>query len=186
MDLIYYILIVIINITFSYLIYINGKQFYDDNNKYNFRIFDIGHKYLPNLSNIKRINYSLFILNLLIPLLCGFDVMMEFESYFLLIFIIRIFINSVTILPKNKKCEDNPTIMNIIDNCYEKNFVSSLSTIILLSLILYEKKIITNINLLITINILYSILILCLRTHYTKDLLLTFFITYFIYVNKIH
>jgi len=187
-DFIYSVLLTIINLIFSYLIYNIGNKFYVKNdNFYNnvYKIFDIGHYYIPDISKNEYIFYILFIINTILPICFGYDVTAEYTLYSIALFLIRLFINSVTILPKinnnNNNNNNNINVLNIADNCYEKNFSIYLSTIILISLILYNKKIVTNINLLILINLLYIILILSLRTHYTKDLLLTIFITYSIY-----
>ena len=183
MEILKFLLFTIINIIFSFLIYKNGLQFYDINDNLKNSIFDIGHKYIPDLSNYTFFYYFLFIFNLILPYLFGVDIAIEYDTYFISIFIIRIILNSVTILPKIKNCSDNPSFLNIIDNCYEKNFSSHFSSIILISLILYERKIITDKKLLISFNMIFMIFLISLRTNYTKDLVITMFITVSIFLT---
>ena len=86
----------------------------------------------------------------------------------------------VTLLPKSDKlCKIAPTIMNYISgHCYDKIFSGHTLFTILAVLIMSEFKIIKpqNINMMWLLQIIYAILIILSKNHYTIDVLLAYLI----------
>lgn len=162
-----------------------GSNYYTNrviNNKKTPKIYDISHKYLPNLYKYENIHHFITIL-FIIPLLFDFNILQEYLSYWIVIFIIRSITTIVTILPKYKHCKNN-TYMKFINGCYDKIFSGHFASVFLATL-LYLKYDWINVQMVILINIINSIFILLTRAHYTIDLIVAFFITLFIYQNKI-
>ena len=133
-----------------YLVHLNGKTFYNDNNNNNssnkLKIFDISHKYLPNLSSNDSIILVNDLIALLTPFIFGKEVFLEFIKYYPICLIIRCLMNYVTILPKNKHCVDSEfKIKNLVKgHCYDKIFSGHFTITLLVALIIYNNKVITN------------------------------------------
>lgn len=176
MWLIYLSFYTLIHFAFVYNCHINGSMFYNNrinNGKITPKVFDIGIKYTPNLSNNKLLHMLNDFIAIGIPFLFGNEVFYEYVKYFLVIVLIRDIFTNVTILPKDKECKDTELSMYsfLTGHCYDKIFSGHFSSFFLLTLILLQKGIIKS-TFAIVINILYGLLIISLRSHYTIDIII--------------
>ena len=160
-----------------------GKRFYDDREergKTTAKIYDISHKYLPDISKVPYIELLANSI-ILLPLLLNSGDRQDYVSYLLVILAIRAVFISSTILPKNKSCSDTVGISTFIfGHCYDKMFSGHFAAVFLFSLI-YSKHTVW----LVLLNILNTLIILMRRSHYTIDILGSFFITLFVFQNKL-
>ena len=165
-----------------------ADNYYDTrekNNKTTPKVYDISHKYLPNLHKYNNIHHIITIIFVL-PILFDFNILQEFLGYFIVIFIIRSITILVTILPKYKECKYNGKTLfhGLFGGCYDKIFSGHFASVFLATL-LYLKYNWINLPTLILINFINSIGILLSRSHYTIDLIVALFITLFIYQNNL-
>jgi len=179
----YLILLILLIFTMYITHYLdnNTEKYYMSRiNKYP-KVYDIGHKYLPNLYNYEYVsNYYVLLFIIIILFLPIFK---EFIGFIIPILFLRLIIINLTILPKHKDCDIN--IKNLFGGCYDKIFSGHYATTFLISLLLWKHKYISFI-LLFIINIIAALLILVTRSHYTIDIVLAFFITLFVYQNKLN
>lgn len=191
MIILYLIIFYTINSLGQYLSYKNGKCFYEGrlkNNKTTPKVFDIGFKYLPDYTDNP---YLLFILNFIIVIvpfyvhfILGYKILDEYFYYFIIIYLIRLVMINSTILPKMKQCVNDFNLFSTINgHCYDKIFSGHFSSIFLLVLILYNKKIFTNIPVLTGFSTFIALLILLTRSHYTIDIIVAIFVVSFVYYN---
>ena len=174
-----------------YHLYISNKlentasEYYDNriiNNKTTPKVYDIGHWFLPDLHKYDNLHHLITIV-FIIPVLFNFNIFKEFLGYWVVIFIIRSITNMLTILPKYKNCDINKKY-KFISGCYDKIFSGHFSSVFLATL-LYLKYNWINMSTLVLINMINSISILLSRGHYTIDLVVAFFVTLFVYQNKL-
>lgn len=177
---IFIIFFIVIHSLVVYSVHFNGKTFYNNNE---IKIFDISHKYLSNLSNNDFAIYLNDIIAISAPFLFGREVFFEFIEYYPVILIIRCLMNYVTILPKNKHCKDDEFgIKNLIKgHCYDKIFSGHFTITLLVALIVYNNKIITNKLPILLYLLFHIILILATRSHYTIDVIVAFFVVTWVY-----
>lgn len=149
--------------------------------KTNPKVYDIGHRFLPDWHENKYYHH-IITASLLLPLFSNSSLLTEFLSYSIVILTIRMIINLVTILPKHKRCCVGNSF--IVGGCYDKIFSGHFSTVFLAT-ILYQKYGMINWNTVIAMNLLNAFGILTSRSHYTVDLLVAFFVTLFVYQNNI-
>jgi hypothetical protein len=152
------------------------------NNKITPKVYDISHLYLPNLYKYYDI-HNLITVIFMIPLLFNFNMLQEYLSYWIVIFIFRSITTRVTILPKYKECKVNND-MQIDGGCYDKIFSGHFASVFLATL-LYLKYNWINLPVLILINFINSISILTTRSHYTIDLIVALIFTLFVYQNNL-
>lgn len=176
----------IINAFILYYIHSQAKEFYNKrqlSGKTVPKIYDLGHKILPNLSTNNTLKDGLiltpYILLFILSLIYGKEFMLKNSFYFLIIFIIRWFTSSITILPKDKNCDDTKyTIKNLLfGNCYEKIFSGPFSNMLILSFIILHYNTNYN-NYLIIINIIYGLLLLMTRLNYSIDIIISLIVVY--------
>ena len=184
----YHIVYFVVGIMAFFVHYL-GSNFYNQrlkSKKVNPKVFDIAHKYLPDLSTNKLLRD---VTNILVfaPFLFGGKVVQEHMSFFIMILLVRSIFNMTTILPKHKTCKDESyTFYNVIfGHCYDKVFSGHFSSSVLLSLILLKHGIVTNVWSHIAFNAVNAVMILLLRGHYTIDLLVAYFVTLVFYQNNI-
>lgn len=193
----YLIIIIVIIIAFSYFIFHknlndfaqnSGEEYYSKrikNKKNNPKVYDIMHKYLPNLNKYEMVNNVMLLLTL-IPLIYTNDISLYFD-FVLLILVINIIRDvtiNLTILPKDKDClleKYSEVYSSLAGACYDKIFSGHFAFVFLLTILFYHNSIITNIPLLVGWNLLNSFFIISTRLHYTIDILMSFFVTFFIY-----
>ena len=164
-----------------------GESFYSnriENKKLNPKVYDIFHKYLPDLSKYEWIsNLYCTVISVILFSYIDLDGIIEFASYYIVLLIIRDISINLTILPKNKECfqsYDNA----IFGGCYDKIFSGHFATVYLLTLIVNKYNAVSPVVLVI-INIINAFLILLTRGHYTIDIFVSFFITSLLFTNNI-
>ena len=189
-----FILLIILYIIFHVLLNINvqknGNQFYlnrEKNNKTRSKVFDILHKYIPENENLEWVTHIILCI-MILPLFIKNDSQLYFDLVILLILInlIRDITINLTILPKNKTCKiEHPTNIpqHIVGSCYDKIFSGHFAFVFILSLLYYSNSLITSIPLLVCINLINSYFLLLSRSHYTIDIVVSFFVVYLVYTH---
>jgi cytochrome b subunit of formate dehydrogenase len=167
-----------------------GDEYYSNrekNNKTRHKVYDIMHKNLPENEDLNWMTNVIVIISL-IPLIKENNNQLYFDFIILLILInfIRDITINLTILPKNKTCnlnKYNDLQTNLVGACYDKIFSGHFAFVFLLSLIYYSNSIITNIPLLIGWNLFNALIILIVRSHYTIDIVVSFFVCSFVFTK---
>jgi hypothetical protein len=179
------ILFIIFHILCTRYVFFKGRGHYHNKDVH---IYDVGHNILPNFSDNKILLFMKDLATLLV--LCfGFGVFTEFIEYFIVILAIRHVFITATILPQTLTDPNKDLSFKyyyyLKGHCYDKIFSGHFSISILLSLILYHRGIIKNMNLLVLYNLFNAFLILSTHSHYTIDLLVSIPIVFLVYQNKI-
>lgn len=170
----------------NYLLIKNGDKYYNTRvlkKKTTPKIYDISYL-LPDYSKYYYVSDIYTSLCILLMVFSHTQILKEFIEFGIILFIIRDITISVTILPKVKECDTNNSNL-IFGGCYDKIFSGHLATVLLLSLLMYKYKIITNVYVLSIINIVNALLILTVRAHYTIDIIVAIFVTLFLFTNNI-
>lgn len=192
MILIKSIIIIIIIFYINYRVHVNGKKYYYDkyilNNIKIPKIYDIGHKFLPDLSSYANKIELILGIMLLLPIIFillnkNKQLSTEFLSFWLVLLSLRALCVFITILPKNENCNDSYfNITNLINgHCYDKIFSGHTATAFLIVLLLYKYGFVKNIFLITMYLLFTSILLLISRGHYTIDIIMAFIITYSVF-----
>ena len=185
----YFIIISFLIIFFMYISYTQNlldtiaESYYMnriENKKITPKVYDISHKYLPDLENYQYIS-NIFLLFSFISFIKPF-ILIEFIGFIIPILIIRSITIHLTILPKTKNCDITNSI-KIFGSCYDKIFSGHFSLVFLITLLLWKHKYIS-ILWVIFINLFNGLLILATRAHYTIDIIVSFFITLFVFQNR--
>jgi hypothetical protein len=158
-----------------------GEVFYSKNHDFP-KVYDILHE---NCMHVDKFEYASDIISLiLIIILICLDVNMFYDylGFIIVILIIRIFVNMLTILPKNNLCSVE-TGWSFRGKCYDKIFSGHFSSVFIATLLLYKNNYI-NIILLVLINLINSLFIILSRNHYTIDIIMAFFVSLFVYQNN--
>jgi hypothetical protein len=174
----------------TYSVYATGKHYYDERineNKTRPKVYDLGHRYMPDWHDMKIANVLMDVLPIL-PLFLGWNVVYTFLGYIPFLFMIRWITTLVTILPKYKKCDDSKFTMSLglFGHCYDKIFSGHFAVSVLLSCIVYSKGIISNLWIIIIYNFLVAFLIIATRAHYTIDIIVSIFVVFVVYQNRLH
>lgn len=179
------LLFLVYNYFFQYFIHTIGKGHYHHTS----RLYDICHKYLPNYEKYELIGnlyigfvFLITLFNLSYAVLIM--IIFEFIAYLIPIFFVRTIFALVTVLPPSSKCVYNPYTSIVNGGCYDKIFSGHFASIFLLTLLLKKYNIIS-MPILILLNVINVLIILSTRIHYTIDILVSFCITYLMYINKI-
>ena len=182
--------LLIIHIFLTYNVYIEGKTFYDNRinkNKHIPKVYDIGFKYIPDLSSYKYlkilVNILPGILQAISLLFFNHNVILTFFELNFYINMIRYIFTSLTILPKMYNCDDSKfTIKNIISgHCYDKHFSGNFASIMILILIAHNMNELPNIYLSYLFLIIYGIMIIAVRFHYTIDIAVAILVSIIVY-----
>lgn len=182
-------LYVCIHIYFNTEVQKSGDDFYMDRidkQKTTPKVYDIMHKLLPKDTNKEWLTNYMLILSI-VPLIINFnsDLVYTFVGLLITINIIRDITINLTILPKNVECVPEKTMMShLIGSCYDKIFSGHFSFVYILSLLYYSYGYITNVPLLIIWNAINAIIILISRSHYTIDIVMSFFVCSFVFVQN--
>lgn len=188
-NIVVYILILIVLYILS--LYLNhktnqiGEEYYTlrkINKKINPKIYDISHKYLPDLYNYENNLLNIIPLGVTIPLIMNLKIFMEFLNIFIIILIIRSVLIYVTILPGHKYCKNNQYKF-FEGGCYDKIISGHTAYVFLSTLYLYKYKLLSKTSL-ILLNLMNSFILLSIRSHYTVDILLGYLLTGLIFQNK--
>jgi hypothetical protein len=185
MILILFVLIILL-ISINIITFYNDK-YYDtyyisriSNNKVTPKVYDIGHKYLPNIEKYE------YIINIILGIACIVffmypKIFVPFSILFMIIYIIRLFTVQLTVLPKTT-CSIKSTI-DLSGYCYDKIFSGHTAFLCLITLFLFNLNKISVFTLLF-INILYGLLIIASRAHYTIDVFIAYIVTFSIFQNR--
>lgn len=184
------LIIYIVILFISYCVYYNGKTYYKyriDNNKCTPKIYDIGMIYIPDLSQNKILTIFVDIIPFVLPIIFfKNDTLLEFFKLSLYAMLLRSVFTHLTILPKIKKCDDSEfTLYNMImGHCYDKIYSGHFVIIMLFALCALHAY--PNINLLLTIIslIIYAIMIIATRSHYTIDIAVSVIISLLLFKYK--
>lgn len=164
-----------------------ATDYYDNRikaGKTNPKVFDILHKFLPDLTEF---NIASEVINLLLLspffLYWNTEAIHEFTSFILVIFLLRSLMINITILPKHKKCFSKN--LDLTGGCYDKIFSGHFATGFLASLIFYKYNMVSNIPALVAMNTLNAIAILAVRNHYTIDIVVSIFVVIVVFNNNL-
>lgn len=176
---------VIIHVICSYSVVYFGKQFYSARLEKCPRpkVFDLAHKFLPNLSKsitLHLINDIIAGIFVVLPLFLNMTV---FYLYWFLLVGIRGITNLVTILPKDKDCFDANYTSGfkqlLTGHCYDKIYSGHFATAMLFGILLlrmYPNQV--SLWMVIPALVCYALLILITRGHYTIDLIVSIFVVF--------
>lgn len=173
---------ILIHVMCSYAVVYFGNQFYRNRIEKCPRpkVFDLAHKFLPNLANYKLLHrlYDVIAAVLIVsPLVLNMTV---FYLYWFLLVAIRGLTNLVTILPKDKDCHlaDYAGLKQFVSgHCYDKIYSGHFAIATLFGILLlraYPKQI--SLWMVVVALMLYGFLILVTRAHYTIDLVVSVFV----------
>lgn len=179
---------ILIHVCIVRYVHKEGEEFYSnrlDNKKTTPKVYDIGMKYIPNLSKYKFLEYVSHFIAFVLPICFGLDIFKQYLSYYIIVMLIRYVFICLTILPKDKQCDSTSLgfYHYITGHCYDKIFSGHFSSTFLLSLILLDNGF--NIYYLYGLNIANAFLILSLRFHYTIDIVVGALVTLLVYQNKL-
>ena len=158
-------------------------------------LYDIIHTHTPNL-NKYSIYLDLLIFIFVVPFITNYNskAIINFINIFSIIIILRSFAILMTDIPSSdKECDpNNISIYNIIfGHCSDKIFSNHTAFTLLALLVIYEFNLLNMGQLLMLglFQILYALLIIITRAHYSVDVLLSYYIVvplyYLIKHNKI-
>lgn len=173
------IVVVIICLISQYYTEKIGESYYSKHT--NNTLWDVSYQVLPNLCKYEFIIDILLVLSF-IPLLVNFQYSGEFLKLILILFLIRAVLVVVTVMPGHDECEKS-NFSFLPGHCFDKIFSGHTACFFLLTLIYHKYKII-NIQQLVIANIIFSILIVATRSHYTVDVLLSYIITILLFNSK--
>ena len=181
---VFYIIVFIIHTILLFLCDFNGKNFYENNNNNNNKIYDISHQNLPNLSNnnLLKVLMNLYILYLFI-LICSNNLIYEFLTIHSIFLILRGISINITILPKDKNCNNDIDLFTkILDgHCYDKIFSGHFGITFIMNMLSFKKNIIS-LNYFILSSVVIALIILLIRSHYSIDIFVSFIVCYLIFV----
>jgi hypothetical protein len=150
------------------------------------RIHDTFHDILP-VFNPEILGFrirDIYVFALTVPILFTEPkIAIEFLKKYLIIILIRCVAINLTILPNASK--DCVKGFDLIKGCFDKVFSGHFSTLFLASLMYYKYSII-NAPLLVSVNFINAFLIIASRSHYSIDIFVAFFVTLFIFQQKIN
>jgi hypothetical protein len=183
------LVLLVLHISLAYNVHNEGKTFYDNrikDGKTNQKVYDIGMKYIPDMSENKILeNIANWIVVILILVFRNVKLLIKFIKLILIIIMIRHIFTTLTILPKDKNCKDDKfdTSNLIFGHCYDKIFSGHYASVLLIFLIAYDMKLLTNIGFMIANLVIYAILLIALRFHYTIDIAVSIIVTTFVFVS---
>jgi hypothetical protein len=189
MNNIYLVVLTLLHFVLTYNVHLQGKAFYSNRirkNKINPKIYDVGMKYIPDLSKYTSLEYFAHAVPVILPIVLGEMVFVPFLQLSIYIHIFRMIFIHLTILPKHKECNDTRFgISNLlIGHCYDKVFSGHFATVLLAVMIAYGVGVLSNLLIPILLLVLYAILIIALRFHYTVDIAVAVLVSYIIFTNK--
>jgi hypothetical protein len=150
------------------------------------KVFDIGARHLPDWQNNQLLKYVADFIAYIMPVLLGAEIALEQAEYIIVIYGLRYIFNLVTILPKQTDCDDTKFGLNevIFGHCYDKIFSGHTASVVLLALLLHKHKGYSAFLLALGI-VVYGIVIICLRYHYTIDVLVAIVVTLLVFQNNV-
>ncbi len=147
-------------------------------------IFDIAHKYLPDLHDyqwiINILPAALFVW--ILALSDGAMVLRDTLLMYLIVLMIRALTAATTILPKHEKCQVGAKFWNLFQGggCYDKIFSGHMALVVLLLLNLASRGYLTQRSVW-ALGGVEALTILLTRGHYTVDVVLGTVIAYLVF-----
>ena len=161
------------------------ELFYDNvKSKKKSKIYDIIHHNLPSMRNLSILVDVIPYLILTVVLFIDVNLFHSVIGFLATVFIIRIFVIHLTVLPKDKKCDIKNTSL-CSGGCYDKIYSGHFSVVFMCLLVLYTNKYI-NLFTLTSLSALFTILITTARLHYTIDIFVAFLVVIIIYQNNMN
>ena len=172
----------------SYLVHQIGSSYYKeriDNNKVNPKVYDIGHRYIPDMSDNKLVELLSHVLAYAPVVYFYFfqkNMFVKYVNLNIFILFLRSISIIVTILPKHKTCDDsNYSWYNLlIGNCYDKIFSGHFSATLLGLLIMHANQFI-DLTSLFVVACVQALCIIATRGHYTIDILVAAYVTWTVF-----
>ena len=148
------------------------------------KIYDIIHNNLPSTRKLMTIVDATPFILLVVILFIDVNLFYNIMGFLVTILIFRMFIIHITILPKDKKCDiKKSSVLN--GGCYDKIYSGHFSAVFMCLLSLYMSKYI-NLFTLLSLSIIFALLIISSRSHYTIDIFVAFLIVIIVYQNNIN
>ena len=152
--------------------------------KQKIKIYDIIHNNIPSARNLKIIVDSIPFILFFYILFIDINLFYAVLGMLIPIFIVRLFVINITILPKDKKCDIVKDSSPYIGGCYDKVYSGHFAVFFTCLLFLYKKKYI-NMFIFALSSIIMGTLIVASRSHYTIDIIVSFLIVLVFYQNNI-
>lgn len=176
-----FLLFVIVHALATYLVHRQGRAFYQGRSEKCERpkVYDVGHKVLPDLSQSRLANIANDAMALLPFVLAYAWNLPDYYRLFAIVLAIRWFTTLVTILPKHKHCDDNADLAPsnyLFGHCYDKVFSGHFSASLLFALMLYRSSGGVPWQALVAYELVHAFLIVSVRSHYTIDLIVSAFV----------
>jgi hypothetical protein len=152
--------------------------------KQKIKIYDIIHNNIPSARNLKIIVDSIPFILLFYILFIDVNLFYAVLGMLIPIFIVRLFVINITILPKDKKCDIVKQSSPYVGGCYDKVYSGHFAVFFTCLLFLYKKKYV-NMFVFALSSIIMGTLIVASRSHYTIDVIVSFLIVLVFYQNKI-
>lgn len=162
-----------------------SEIFYENiKSKQKLKVYDIIHHNLPSLRSLTLLSDILPYILITIIFFIDLKIFYNILGFLITIFVARMIIIHLTILPKDKKCNiQNSSVYN--GGCYDKVYSGHFATIFICLLTLYMNKYI-NLFTLLFLSIIFALLIITSRSHYTIDVVVAFLIVIIVYQNNIN
>jgi len=174
----------IIHRYFDIAVQSTGHSYYNDTCQDT--VHDFFHERLPDWSEDEWLTNVIVMLSAIPLIFANSTFLINLICMLIVVYLIRDITINLTILPKHKKCKKHEKwYQHITGGCYDKIFSGHFSLTYLLTLFYYSYGIITNIPLLVGINIVNAFFILVTRSHYTIDIVMAFFVCSFVFTNNI-
>lgn len=182
--------LIILYIVVSTYVHNKGKQFYAERElagKTRAKVYDIGTDNIPDMSSYQTLETVIGLVTMIIPYLFGAKVLYEYVGMFITIALIRCLFIPLTILPKEKSCDDSElSVKNyMFGHCYDKIFSGHFASAVLLALVLYGRGLVRP-SILAIGCMMYAFFIIALRYHYTADLAVGALVALVVYQNKLN
>ena len=148
------------------------------------KIYDIIHNNLPSTRNLMTIVDTTPFILLVVILFIDVNLFYNIIGFLITIFFVRLVIINLTILPKDKNCDIKKTSI-FSGGCYDKVYSGHFSVVFICLLTLYKNKYI-NLFILLYSSIIFALLIITSRSHYTIDIFVALLIVIIVYENNIN
>jgi PAP2 superfamily C-terminal len=158
-----------------------GENHYRESNE----IYDLFFSYLPDLhpyESTYSVTFGIFLI--LSFLLLNFSNKKEFATKLFIIFLIRAITIPTTILPPSySSCDFDSFVSTVNGGCYDRIFSGHTAAGLLMTIFLVKQGIL-NLSTAILLNVVNIFAILSTRAHYSIDIVIALFITYFVNDQK--
>lgn len=148
------------------------------------KVYDIIHTNLPPTRKLMTIVDATPFILLAVIFFIDVNLFYNIMGFLVTILILRMFIIHITILPKDKKCDIKKSSI-FSGGCYDKVYSGHFSVVFMCLLSLYMSKYI-NLFTLLSLSIIFALLIITSRSHYTIDIFVAFLIVVVVYQNNIN